>query len=240
MDIESSRMSDQHLLPDAAETRSLGDASLREETVSPVTFEELRNDPFERRLIEHLEERWGSPLSEDIQQFLIDLALGSQLRVDQENSWISTASAIAGRIVDGRAHEAEYPLFWIRLHAIAKEYCPKYTRQREAREQVGQGAILNAIDALLAELSEDDLTFIAFVRHSHCHMHVDYVRYDGKAQPGAAPRIVPPSNPEAEGIARRILEAHEMNQQETARTYALKVSDSLHRLSEAVSAASEE
>lgn len=205
-----------------------------------ITFADLEKDPFQRGIIEILQQYYGTPLADDLKNLLVDYAGNAQLRVNQKVAWIQSAALMTRRIVEDTAHEAEYPLFWVRLYSIVREYYPK-VRQRQELYHVLDflRPELQALEDLVSRLSDDDLCFIEFMRHNHVHMHVDYVRYQAVRKKDDSLRIAPPKNPDAVGLARRILDANDWNQQKTACDFAKRIVNDINRLAEVVTAAAE-
>jgi hypothetical protein len=140
------------------------------------TFEDLEKDPFEKKIIEILEQKYGHPLADDFKEYLIDNAGNAQLRVDQRVSWVNSAISITQNIIKGVATTAEYPLFWIRLWGIVRELAPYLQNTREIGDFLKWvKPQLEAVDELMAMLTADDLILVDFMRHNHSHMHVDYI-----------------------------------------------------------------
>jgi hypothetical protein len=199
------------------------------------TFEDLENDPFQKKLIEIIERKYGRPLSDEIKSFLIDNAGNAQLRVDQRVSWVKTTLAITHNIIDGVASTAEYPLFWIRLWGIVREFEPYLQNTREIGElSKWIRTQLEAMDKLMATLSNDDLILIDFMRHNHSHMHVDYVNYHAKAKNNGTLKIIPPKNSNAVDLVNKILSVYSGDQIKVACIYANKIIEPLKMLAKAV------
>ncbi len=209
--------------------------------MSPVTFEDLLGDPFQREVIRLLEDRFGSPLSEDMQRFIVDLATGVQRDDRNELNWVRQALDAAQHIVDDSAHPAEFPVFWLRLWSVVFEYYPRLDRRRDLIETVDFYApVLRALESVVEALSDDEQAVLRFMRHSHAHLYVGYVRYGSKKDPGEGFKVVPPSDPEAETLALDMIAAHDGNQSALAATYARKVVSQLGELAKAIEVASAE
>jgi hypothetical protein len=207
--------------------------------MSPVTFEDLLADPFQKEVIRFFEQRFGTPLPDDIRQFIVDLALGVQRDDRNELDWVRQALDAAEHIVADTAHPAEYPVFWLRLWSIVFEYHPRLESRRELVDAVDFYApVLRALESLVDALSADERAVLRFMRHSHAHLYVGYVRYRSKTEPQQGFTVVPPSDPEAESLALDMIAAHDGSQSALAATYARKVVSYLRELAEAIEVAS--
>lgn len=206
--------------------------------MNSITFEDLRQDPNHRHIIELLEAKHGSPLPEEIQQYILDAATSSVVRVQQTMAWVQRTFLIIQNILSGTAHEAEYPLFWIYLYGIVNEFYEHESKHREINEQLDfKKTILDSLDSLLAKLDEDDLSFITYMRHHHVHMHLDYVWHKARVEDGRVVEVKPPYDPDARDIADRIIAEHSGDQQKVARTYAKRITSEISTLKEAIEAA---
>lgn len=204
------------------------------------SFEDLEKDPFYKSLIEILEKEYGIPLSDDIKIYFMDSAASSQSRVNQRVLWVKTASTITQNIVNGVATLAEYPLFWIRLWGIIRELAPYLQRNRELIKNIKLFIPqLEAIDELMAALSNDDLILIDFMRHNHSHMHIDYVNYQAQAKKNGSLKITPPTNPNAIEIVKNIFNNNYGDQKRVAFNIANKIIKPLESLKAAIIASAE-
>ena len=202
--------------------------------MSGPTFEDMMNDPFGREIVRIFEERMGGQLNDETKAWLVDSTQGSVVRVRQKQSWTRTTATIARNIVSGTAHPAEFPLFWIRLYSIVFELYPSLDRHREVIEAVpSEAPELEAIDAMMADLTEDDRAFIRFMRTSHAHMYVDYVRHSAKKTEQGDYVVRMPSDRRVEELARRVIAWHGDSQQRVAVSYAEKLVNHLERLADA-------
>ncbi|MFC1825466.1 hypothetical protein ACFL9T_22360 [Thermodesulfobacteriota bacterium] len=102
--------------------------------MSELTFEDLLNDPWSRRIIDDLEDKYGSPLPEELQLWIVETTGSSNMREEQQSSWINSSVAITEKLVNGKPVPAEYPLFWIRLYGILHELYPAMNSQRDIWE----------------------------------------------------------------------------------------------------------
>lgn len=199
------------------------------------TFEDLEKDPFHKKIIDIFERKYGHPLADDIKNFIMDNAGSGQLRVDQRVSWVNTALAITQNIIDGVATTAEYPLFWIRLWGIVREFAPYLQNTREIGELIKQiKPQLEAMDELIATLSGDDLILIDFMRHNHSHMHVDYVIHHAQVKKNGSLKITPPKDQNAVDLAKKIFAIYNGDQKKVASIYAIKIIEPLKKLVSAV------
>jgi len=199
-----------------------------------ITFEDLRKDPVLKEAIENLEKIHGKPLPEPFQKFLLDLSTSSVHKVEQNISWVERTVFLCNKILNHSAHEAEYPLFWIHLYAIVIEFYEDEAKHREINLKVSfKRPIMETLDAIRKELTEDDISLITFFRHSHCHMQLHYIWHNAKVKDGEIISILPPYDPRAREIASRIVSEHE-DQNAVAYTYANKLVKKLTELKEAV------
>lgn len=199
------------------------------------TFEDLEKDPFQNKLIEIFEQKYGQPLPDDVKEFIMDNAGNAQLRVDQRISWVKAAVLITQNIIDGVATPTEYPLFWIRLWGIVREFEPYLQNTREIGKHFELiKTQLEAMDALMATLSVDDLIFIDFMRHNHSHMHVDYVIHHAHVKKNGSLKINPPKDQNAVDLAKKIFSIYNGDQKKVACTYAIKIIEPLKMLAKAV------
>jgi len=206
--------------------------------MAPVTFEDLLDDPFMRKVIRLHEDAYGSPLSSEHKSFIVDDALATQRNGLQERDWTRLAAELAEHIAEGAAHWAEYPLFWLKLYGVVFEYWPRLEKQREILEVVDFYApVIAAFDSLMAKLTAEDLSFVAFMRHSHAHLYVGYVRHKAKLASRGRLDVTPPTNPDAEPLARMRIAEHSGSQEAAAESLASQIAGELLALAEAVEGA---
>ncbi len=199
-----------------------------------ITFEDLRKDPVLKEAIENLEKFHGKPLPEPFQKFLLDLSTSSVHKVEQNITWVERTVFLCNKILNHSAHEAEYPLFWIHLYAIVIEFYEDEAKHREINLKVSfKRPIMETLDAIRKELTEDDISLITFFRHSNCHMQLHYIWYNAQVKDGKIISILPPYDPKAREIASRIVSEHK-NQNAVAYKYANKLVKKLTELKEAV------
>ena len=203
-----------------------------------VVFEDLKKDPIVKLVIENLEKIHGIPLPEPIQQFLLDLSTSSEYKVQQNVAWVDRIVFLSNQIISRKAHEAEYPLFWIHLYAVVIEFYEDEAKHRDLNLQVSfKRPIMEILDAIRNDLTEDDLSLITFFRHSNCHMQLHYIWHNAKVKDGKIISVNPPFDPKAREIASKIISKHK-SQNDVAFTYANKLIEKLTQLKEAVNNAS--
>lgn len=199
-----------------------------------IVFEDLKNDPTLKEVIEYLEKVHGKPLPEQIQNFLLDLSTSSEYKVQQNISWIKRTVFLCDKIINHNAHEAEYPLFWIHLYAITIEFYDDENKHRDINLKVSfKRPIIQALDLIRKELTDEDITLITFFRHSHCHMQLHYIWHNAKVKDGEIIKVSPPYDPTAREIAVEVLAKYK-SQNDIAFNYAEKLYDKLIQLKDAV------
>lgn len=199
--------------------------------MSSTTFADVAQDLLHKPIIARLESVHGSPLPEDIQQFLLDLVTASELRIQNTLLWVTRTRDLSQKILSSEACDAEYALFWIYLHEIVDRFYKHETSRREISEQIGfLKPILNDLDALRGELTEEDLVFIQFMRNSHVHMHLHSLWSHAKMEGGTLVVTKPPPEPDPRELADRIIRENENSQNRTAAAYAGRLIDPLNQL----------
>lgn len=199
-----------------------------------IVFDDLKKDPIFKEAIENLEKAHGKPLPEPIQKFLLDLSTSSEYKVQQNVSWIERTVFLCNKILNHSADDSEYPLFWIHLYAIVIEFYEDEVKHREINLKISfKRPIMETLDLIRKELTEDDISLITFFRHSHCHMNLHYIWYNAKVKDGKIISIIPPYDPKARDVASRIIAKYK-NQNAVAYTYANKLAEKLTQLKEAV------
>ena len=199
-----------------------------------IVFEDLKKDPTFKEVIENLEKVNGKPLPEPIQKYLLDLSTSSEYKVQQNIRWIERTVFLSNKILNGTAHEAEYPLFWIHLYVIVIEFYEDEARNREINLKVSfKRPIMETLDLIREELTEDDISLITFFRHSNCHMQLHYIWHNVKAKDGKILNVIPPYDPKAREVASRIISQYK-NQNDIALHYAKKLMEKLTQLKKAV------
>ncbi len=203
-----------------------------------ITFEDLKKDPILNEAIENLEKIHGKPLPESFQKYLLDLSTSSVHKVEQNISWVKRTVFLCNKILSQSAHEAEYPLFWIHLYAIVIEFYEDEAKHRDINLKVSfKRPIMESLDSIREELTDDDISLIIFFRHSHCHMQLHYIWHNAKVKDGEIIKVIPPYDPNAREIAARVI-AQYKSQNDIAFNYAQKLIDKLTQLEKAVIKAS--
>ncbi|UCH62475.1 MAG: hypothetical protein JSU77_11845 [Fidelibacterota bacterium] len=204
-----------------------------------ATFEDLKAQYPE--LVELSESKYGSPLPKPMQQLLLDMATSSVMKVEQTVAWIIGAADVTYKVLKGHAYSAEYPIFWIKLNGIVDEYYEEENEFRSFNELISfKKPIMRSLDSLRAKLTEEDLSFIKFMRHSYCHISLHYLWHRAKVKKGKIVKVLPPYDPNARDIAARIIEEHNGNQRAVAHTYASRIAEDLFNLRNAVTEAAED
>jgi hypothetical protein len=203
-----------------------------------IVFEDLKRDPILKEANENLEKIHGKPLPEPFQNFLLDLSTSSVYKVEQNISWVERTVFLCNKILNNSAHESEYPLFWIHLYAVVVEFYEDEAKHHDLNLLVSfKRPIMETLDAIRSDLTEDDLSLITFFRHSHCHMQLHYIWYNAKVKNGKIISVNPPFDPKAREVASKIISEHK-SQNDVAFTYANKLIKKLTQLKEAVKNAS--
>jgi len=199
-----------------------------------IVFDDLKKDPILKEVIENLEKIHGKPLPEPIQKFLLDLSTSSEYKVQQNITWIERTVYLSNKILSRTAHEAEYPLFWIHLYAIVVEFYEDEAKHRDINMKVSfKRPIIETLDSIRKELTEEDISLITFFRHSHCHMQLHYIWYNAKVKDGEIINVKLPYDPNAREVASRVI-AQYHSQNEIAFNYAQKLINKLTQLKETV------
>ncbi len=198
------------------------------------TFADLQSDPKFKDSIRAAEAKHGTPLPEPIQHLLVDIAVKSTLNVQTRVEWITRLKSISNSIIASNAHSAEYPLFWIYLYGVVIEFYDYLDEHRYFYEKVRfLTPIIQSVDAMRTKLSEEDISFIRYMRHSHVHISLDYIWHKAKMKDGKLSAVQPPYDPDAIDISQKIIAQHGGDQQAVARTYSLMIFDDLINLERA-------
>ncbi len=196
-----------------------------------VTYKDLENDPFQKSLIIELEKVYGSPLPEDVQTFLIDSATSSSMRVEQTRRWVQNTVAVINSILSRKAHDSEYLIFWILIYSIIFEYEPSEQKNKKFIELFeAQNKILNSLELIVSQFSEEEKTLIKFYRHSNSHMHLNYIRYRADVKDGKIVKLYPPNDPNAIEVAEKYKEKYNGDFSEIAFDIATKISEHVSAL----------
>ncbi len=198
--------------------------------MAELTFEDLLNDPWSKRMIDDLEEKFGSPLPENLQLWILETTGSANMREEQQSRWIDSSVALTEKLVHGKPDPAEYSLFWIRLYGLLHELYPAMQSQRGIWEASFMKPIAGALDSLQSKFTEKELIFIRFFRHSHVHIRVDAWRHSIKKRKDETFSVKPPSLPNGLTIAREILEENDWDQQKTARLFAERILPAMQHL----------
>lgn len=199
--------------------------------MNKVTYKDLENDPFQKSLILELEKVYGSPLPEEVQIFLIDSATSSSMRVEQTRRWVQNTVAVINNILSRKAHDSEYLIFWILIYSIIFEYEPSEQKNKKFIELFeAQNKILNSLELLVSQLTDEEKTLIKFYRHSNAHMHFNYIRYRADVKDGKIVKLYPPNDPNAIEVAEKYKAKYNDDFKEIAFDIASKISEHIYSL----------
>lgn len=120
------------------------------------------------------------PTDAELDQFG-DQALYADVQAGQEMQWIRSAVHYAVRVAAGDATPADVSLFWIRVGGVFLDVRAKHQASLDfLRRTYGDDivrapavapfqALLDAISAVAAVLTEDELYYLEYRRHVECH-----------------------------------------------------------------------
>lgn len=203
--------------------------------MSEITFDDYRNDPHGRKIVEALEAKWGTSIPEFIKKLLLDSGTKAEWRVQNAKRWISKLDSLVKNLINSETNAEHFPLFWIYLFGVINEYYEDQMEYREIKDKISfMKPILESLDLMQSRFTKDDLKFIKFMRDSHVHIHLDSLWYRPVMKNGELIDIKPPRNPTARGIAENIVKAHGKDQESVARDYAKRIIDDIEKLKEAV------
>jgi hypothetical protein len=198
-----------------------------------ATFDDYK--AMNPKLVASLEKKYGSPLPLEHQKYLLDTATASVMKCEQLEAWMIRSAMCVDRIIRGSASYGDYPLFWICLFGIVVEYYDDLASSSDFplwRELVEP--IYEAMDKLHGKLTEEDLSIIKFMRHSYCHVKLDYIWHKAKVKNGKIVKIQLPLDPHVRDLAAERIEAHGGDQQAMAHSFALLLEKEIASLRNAV------
>jgi hypothetical protein len=189
-----------------------------------VTFDDLLADNFYSKIIDVFIQNFGSPLSDDVKNFLVDFAGNGELRRGQKKDWIAALHRLTETICLGSAHPAEYPLFWIKLHGAIEEMAEKQiavpTSSPLARFFQEEHS---ALASLKDTLSLEERMVVCFIRHNQCHPQPGYVHHRMSISKKGTPVVQTPDEPKALEVVRGMLSQTDWSQEALAKQFALKI-----------------
>jgi hypothetical protein len=108
-----------------------------------------------------------------------------------DSQWVHNFSAICGALREGRAEPAGLfvSVFWIRLYGVLVDLRNRYRKSAEAHRYALERGGSNAFNAASAEvfdacvaiyqaLSDDELIYATFVRHTEAHVYQESFEYE--------------------------------------------------------------
>lgn len=187
------------------------------------SFDEIKNEPNQKRLVQLAEAKYGTPLPENIQNLIIEGYYRSSERVSDIDRWVKILQSTTSNIVNEIAEDTEYPLFWIYLYGVVYEIEQDF---EDHKTQVGLPGFLQAIYDNLKSILEcfdtEELGFIKFMRNKHVHVFLDYYWSRVKQKDGMIVSIKTPGEADAPEIAQRIIEGYG-TQNEVAKSFAERI-----------------
>lgn len=189
-----------------------------------VTFDDLLADNFYSKVIDTFIQNFGSPLSDDVKNFLVDFAGNGELRRGQKKEWIDALHRLTEAICLGSAHHAEFPLFWIKLYGAIADMTEKQivvpTSSPLARFVQEEHS---ALAALKDTLSLEERMVVCFIRHNQCHPQPGYVHHRMSISKKGTPVVLKPDEPKAFEVVRRMLSQTDWSQEALAKQFAIKI-----------------
>lgn len=177
-----------------------------------------------------------------------------------EGQWVRNLHSICEALREGKAKPAGLfaSVFWIRLYGALVDLRRRYRKIAEAHQYLleagkdnpftAAGAeIFHACSAIYASLSDDELIYATFVRHTHAHVYQDSFEYEvergnlEKNQPAAVrtKQMIPAIRrhvdvDEAHRIVDKIQKKASHDDVRIAVNFAHKVGPSVERLNRAM------
>jgi hypothetical protein len=173
-----------------------------------ITFEDLARDPFHAQLIKAAEQTVGTPLPNEVKEWMVNQASWADIIPKQIVEWVKDLKRVSDSILAGTECPSDYGIFWVRLYGLLTEI-RKYFGPGTLVIEEKSGRIINElIERILAKFSQEEFLWIEHERMCHCHVNQQYNRKslikgkDGKytlAIPFNSSDVFPPR----ERIARR-------------------------------------
>ena len=196
-----------------------------------ITFEDIKNDPSQKLIIESLEEKYGSPIPPDIQQLVLEINTKAVERTNQRMRWTRLIYSLTNKIAAGNANDSDFPLFWIYLFGLLTEMISDFDLYLKI------GIIpdfLKPIYITLCNIKElfndNEIRFIKYMRHNHVHLHLDYYWSKTKIQDGVIVQVKTPIEIDARDNADRIIKEHKNSQKQVAYDYAQLINSNINLL----------
>jgi len=198
-------------------------------------IDKLRKEDVFIPVFAKLEKQYGPDIPEDIVEYVIELGIKSSYKVQNIIAWVDKTNNLIRSILANSRAESDYPLFWISIHEIIFTFYDAENEQRKINELVSfKVPILQSLDKIKSSLTDDDLIFIKYMRHSHAHLFLDYLWYSVKVKNGNIIEVKKPHDPKAIDVANRIIEENNNDQKLIAYKYAKKISEGVNELLTAV------
>lgn len=193
----------------------------------PLTFEDLKKHEWCATVVEAFEGKYGSPLSIEFQDYLVDFLGNTEGRINQQLNWIEQTKKIVWRISEDKAVAEEYPLLWIRLWSLIFEYHPEMMERRELYSKTFMKDYIEYLNEFVTLFTEIDRNVIVYLRHHNTHMTVNSIRMSAKfSEDNVKVRLA--KYPDAERVMRETLDQHNWNQQDLAKDLCLRIRDTLY------------
>ena len=93
--------------------------------------------------------------------------------------------------------------------------------------------IMESLEFIRKELTDEDISLITFFRHSHCHMHLHYIWHSAKVKDGKIIDIKQPYDPSARDIAFKAISKYN-GQNNVAFAYAQRLVKRLEQLEKSI------
>lgn len=186
-------------------------------------------------IISFLEAKYGSPLPEDHQRYLLDTATSMVMKGEQIEVWMNRTVMYVDRIVKREASHGDFAMFWICVHGIISEYYIDLVKGVDFPEyRILCAPIFDSIEKVKQCLSEDDVSIIGFMRHSYCHIKLDYVWHKARKSKSGLVTIKSPVDPNVRDLVFEKNKEFGDDQQAMTRSYALLLEKELVALRGAV------
>lgn len=141
-----------------------------------ITFEDLQRDPFHAQLIKAAEETAGSPLPDEVKEWMVNQASWADIIPKQIAEWIKDLNRVSEVISAEKQCPSDHGIFWIRLYGLLTE-TRKYFGPGTLVIEGKSGRLINElIERIFAKFSEEEFLWIEHERMCHCHVNQGYNR----------------------------------------------------------------
>lgn len=141
-----------------------------------LTFEDLQRDPFHAQLIKAVEKTSGSPLPDEVKEWMIDEAGWADIIPRQIGEWAKDLNRVSEMISGGKEAPSDFGLFWIRLYGLLIEIRQYFALGTLVIENRSGKIIHELIENIFSKFSEDEFLWIEHERMCHCHVNQGYNR----------------------------------------------------------------